>query len=226
VTQAVGEQLPFRNKAFSGVVLVVTLCFVDDPLRVLREAHRLLLVPSRTFVLVRGWSAGWRRRASMPLHADPPASRTPGLRRSGRRKAARASTRSLASSESWRKPVRRCRSGFSRKPLRHRKLEIQVEISSCRKPKFISASIFGRSSFRRDPSPFEGARSGIAGTAFTGTLWGLEGRDSGLKPLLQEDRYLAGAAFAATLRPGRQEVWGCRSRLHRDPWQLKTEIWG
>jgi len=42
VAQAVGEQLPFRNEAFGGILLVVTLCFVDDPLWVLREARRVL----------------------------------------------------------------------------------------------------------------------------------------------------------------------------------------
>ncbi len=40
--QAVGERLPFRSGAFGGVLLVVTLCFVEDPLAVLREAHRVL----------------------------------------------------------------------------------------------------------------------------------------------------------------------------------------
>ncbi|MBO9361330.1 MAG: class I SAM-dependent methyltransferase [Thermoflexus sp.] len=42
VAQAVGERLPFRNEAFGGILLVVTLCFVDDPLWVLREARRVL----------------------------------------------------------------------------------------------------------------------------------------------------------------------------------------
>lgn len=40
--QAVGERLPFRDSAFGGILLVVTLCFVEDPLLVLREAHRVL----------------------------------------------------------------------------------------------------------------------------------------------------------------------------------------
>jgi len=42
VAQAVGERLPFRDGAFGGVLLVVTLCFVEDPRAVLREAHRVL----------------------------------------------------------------------------------------------------------------------------------------------------------------------------------------
>lgn len=39
---ATGEWLPFRAKAFGSVVFVFTLCFVGDPLRVLREAKRVL----------------------------------------------------------------------------------------------------------------------------------------------------------------------------------------
>ncbi|WP_376790241.1 class I SAM-dependent methyltransferase [Thermoflexus sp.] len=42
VAQAVGERLPFRDGVFGGVLLVVTLCFVEDPLRVLQEAYRVL----------------------------------------------------------------------------------------------------------------------------------------------------------------------------------------
>ncbi len=42
VVQAVGEALPFRAASFGAVLLVVTLCFVQDPLRVLREVRRVL----------------------------------------------------------------------------------------------------------------------------------------------------------------------------------------
>ena len=38
--QAVGEALPFRNGVFDYTLLIVTLCFVDDPVAVLREAAR------------------------------------------------------------------------------------------------------------------------------------------------------------------------------------------
>ena len=37
-----GEQAPFDNGAFGTVFLIVTLCFTDSPLEVLREAHRIL----------------------------------------------------------------------------------------------------------------------------------------------------------------------------------------
>jgi SAM-dependent methyltransferase len=42
VVQAVGENLPFRDASFGAVLIVVTLCFVSDPVCVLREARRVL----------------------------------------------------------------------------------------------------------------------------------------------------------------------------------------
>ena len=38
----VGELTPFRDGSFGTVLIVVTLCFVDDPVSVLRESHRIL----------------------------------------------------------------------------------------------------------------------------------------------------------------------------------------
>jgi hypothetical protein len=43
---------------------------------------------------------------------------------------------------------------------------------------------FGRSGFSRDPCAIEDGRFGIVGAAFIRGLWDLEGRGSGLKPLL------------------------------------------
>jgi len=40
--QGVGEALPFRAESFDLVLLVVTLCFVDEPVRVLGESARAL----------------------------------------------------------------------------------------------------------------------------------------------------------------------------------------
>ncbi len=40
--QATGEKLPFKDKIFRYVLIIVTLCFVDNPLAVLREAERVL----------------------------------------------------------------------------------------------------------------------------------------------------------------------------------------
>ncbi len=42
VVQGRGESLPFRSESFDGVFLIVTLCFVENPSSVLREAHRVL----------------------------------------------------------------------------------------------------------------------------------------------------------------------------------------
>ena len=38
----VGEDLPFLDHAFDYVVIIITLCFVDDPRKVLQEAIRVL----------------------------------------------------------------------------------------------------------------------------------------------------------------------------------------
>jgi ubiquinone/menaquinone biosynthesis C-methylase UbiE len=41
--QATGEEFPFFNETFKYVLIIVTLCFVEDPLSVLREANRVLM---------------------------------------------------------------------------------------------------------------------------------------------------------------------------------------
>lgn len=42
VLKASSENLPFTNNMFGSVLIALTLCFVDDPARVLREAWRIL----------------------------------------------------------------------------------------------------------------------------------------------------------------------------------------
>lgn len=42
VIQSVGEKLPFKDASFGAVLIVVTLCFVKDPVAVLLEAKRVL----------------------------------------------------------------------------------------------------------------------------------------------------------------------------------------
>lgn len=42
VRSGYGEKLPFESSSFDCVVIVITLCFVKDPLPVLREARRVL----------------------------------------------------------------------------------------------------------------------------------------------------------------------------------------
>jgi len=42
VTEATGEQLPFPNEMFGGLLIAFTLCFLDDPQKALEEAWRVL----------------------------------------------------------------------------------------------------------------------------------------------------------------------------------------
>lgn len=42
VVQGVGEALPFKTESFHFALIVVTICFVDNPLEVIREAFRIL----------------------------------------------------------------------------------------------------------------------------------------------------------------------------------------
>ncbi|HEX6208815.1 MAG TPA: class I SAM-dependent methyltransferase [Actinomycetota bacterium] len=42
VVQGVGERLPFQDGSLGGIVVVVTLCFADDPGELLAEARRVL----------------------------------------------------------------------------------------------------------------------------------------------------------------------------------------
>ena len=42
VLRATGEELPFPDRMFGGILIALTLCFVSDPLKVLQEAWRVL----------------------------------------------------------------------------------------------------------------------------------------------------------------------------------------
>lgn len=42
VARGVGERLPFRSGVFGAVLIVVTVCFADDPALLLAEARRVL----------------------------------------------------------------------------------------------------------------------------------------------------------------------------------------
>jgi len=50
VVQAIGEQLPFRDETFRCIMLIVTLCFVQSPIDVLREAKRVLKEDGRIII--------------------------------------------------------------------------------------------------------------------------------------------------------------------------------
>jgi ubiquinone/menaquinone biosynthesis C-methylase UbiE len=59
VVQAAGEQLPFRNETFGCVFIVFTLCFVQDPLAVLREAKRVLKGGGRSVIGFINRNSSW-----------------------------------------------------------------------------------------------------------------------------------------------------------------------
>jgi len=42
VKEGVAEALPYEDERFDLVLMVTTICFVDDPLKALQEAHRIL----------------------------------------------------------------------------------------------------------------------------------------------------------------------------------------
>lgn len=42
VIKEVAEQLPFEDESFNFVLMVTTLCFVEDPLKVLKESYRII----------------------------------------------------------------------------------------------------------------------------------------------------------------------------------------
>jgi ubiquinone/menaquinone biosynthesis C-methylase UbiE len=42
IKKGVAEELPYPDESFDLVLMVTTICFVDDPLQALKEAHRVL----------------------------------------------------------------------------------------------------------------------------------------------------------------------------------------
>lgn len=66
--QGVGESLPFKEESFDLVLLVVTICFVEDPVRVVAECRRVLRGGGKLVLgLVPGespWAEFYREKAS------------------------------------------------------------------------------------------------------------------------------------------------------------------
>ncbi len=50
VWQGVAEKLPYSDSSFDGVLLVTTLCFVDDSAAAMREIHRVLKPKGRLVI--------------------------------------------------------------------------------------------------------------------------------------------------------------------------------
>lgn len=60
--EGTGERLPFRERVFSAVVFVATLCFADDPAGILVEARRVLAPSGHLVVGVVPLDSAWGRR--------------------------------------------------------------------------------------------------------------------------------------------------------------------
>jgi ubiquinone/menaquinone biosynthesis C-methylase UbiE len=50
VVLARGEEIPFQNGAFDYVLIMVTICFVDDPNQVLKESRRIIVNRGRIII--------------------------------------------------------------------------------------------------------------------------------------------------------------------------------
>ncbi len=62
VVQGVGESLPFRDNVFGTVLLIVTLCFVDDPRRVLKESSRVAMHEGDVVACIVPRDSSWGRK--------------------------------------------------------------------------------------------------------------------------------------------------------------------
>lgn len=59
VRQGVGEELPYEDGSFGGLMIVVSLCFLSDPRRVLREAARVLRKDGRLVLGIIPADSSW-----------------------------------------------------------------------------------------------------------------------------------------------------------------------
>jgi SAM-dependent methyltransferase len=62
VVQGAGEHLPFGDCTFGAVIVVVTLCFADDPVAFLAEARRVLTPAGRLVIGIVPLDSAWGRR--------------------------------------------------------------------------------------------------------------------------------------------------------------------
>ena len=59
VLLARGEQLPFGDRCFGAVFLITTMCFLEQPLSVLREVHRVLVPGGKLVLAVMPADSAW-----------------------------------------------------------------------------------------------------------------------------------------------------------------------
>lgn len=64
---AFGEYLPFRDSVFDWAVLVVTICFLSDPLKVLRETYRVLKPGGHIVICFVPRESEWGRYYAMKM---------------------------------------------------------------------------------------------------------------------------------------------------------------
>ena len=75
LVRGVGERLPFRSAVFGTVLIVVTICFVDDPNRVVEEAYRVLRAGGELVACIIPRESAWGRfyiekaRAGNPFYS-------------------------------------------------------------------------------------------------------------------------------------------------------------
>jgi len=72
VVQGTGEHLPFADRSLGTVVVVVTLCFADDPAALLGEARRVLAPSGRFVAGVVPLDSAWGRRYAAQGRAGHP----------------------------------------------------------------------------------------------------------------------------------------------------------
>src|SRR3989304_5857942 len=61
VVCGIGESLPFKSSVFDCVLFVLTLCFVKDPLTVIKEAKRVLKDNGRVVICFISKDSSWGR---------------------------------------------------------------------------------------------------------------------------------------------------------------------
>jgi SAM-dependent methyltransferase len=76
VIQGIGENLPFKNESFNFALIVLTIWLVDNPLRVLREAVRVLKKRGELILGILDRESSWgkfymRKAAKSSFYSSP-----------------------------------------------------------------------------------------------------------------------------------------------------------